>query len=30
MVKWGKRLRENKRLEYWNLVRKYIRLGALH
>ena len=30
MVKWGKSLRERKRLEYWNLVRKYISLGALH
>ena len=30
MIKWGKQLREKKRLEYWNLVRKNIEKGALH
>ena len=30
MVRWGKALRARQRAQYWELVRRYIRLGALH
>ena len=30
MVKWGKKFRERQRMQYWNLVRKNIQLGAVH
>jgi len=30
MIKWGKMFREKKRMAYWNLVRKNIKMGALH
>ncbi|KAI1084682.1 putative MFS transporter [Whalleya microplaca] len=30
MVKWGKKLREMKRVEYWREVRKRIELGLVH
>ena len=30
MIKWGKIFREKKRMAYWNLVRKNIKMVALH
>jgi len=30
MTTWGKKFREERRVKYWNLVRKNIEMGMVH